>query len=324
MKLSKRFNYLSGTIALLLFTICSYTILSTPFNRKYKYNISIATIFRDDAPYLKEWIEYHLLIGVDHFYLYNHLSQDNPEKVLKPYIDSGIVDLIYTNEPFWKSKFLKPHKKYNNAQLRAYHDATRRAQFISKWVAYIDTDEFISIADVEPLPEFLKQYEDYGGLIINWRLFGTSNINKIPNNRLLTETLTWRNNSVRGKDYDHVKTIARPERISKFRIHYFSYHHPYVCVKPDHSLLNPNHANLLGGPIDKIKLNHYYFRDKQFFEDIKLARLKDRYNENSQKIIENLRDMELDTYEVQDFSIYPLLSELKKRMNKNKIDLESS
>lgn len=58
-----------------------------------KYYLALTAIFRDEAPYLKEWIEFYRTIGVEHFYLHNHLSQDNFAEVLKPYIDDGIVTL---------------------------------------------------------------------------------------------------------------------------------------------------------------------------------------------------------------------------------------
>lgn len=32
-----------------------------------RYYLAAAAIFQDEAPYLKEWIEYHKLIGVEHF-----------------------------------------------------------------------------------------------------------------------------------------------------------------------------------------------------------------------------------------------------------------
>jgi hypothetical protein len=39
----------------------------------------------------------------------------------------------------------------------------------------LDTDEFVVIRDGSPsLPEVLRRYEEYGGLAVNWRLFGSS------------------------------------------------------------------------------------------------------------------------------------------------------
>ena len=42
-----------------------------------KVTLAIAAIFRDEAPYLKEWIEFHRAVGVERFYLFDNLSTDH-------------------------------------------------------------------------------------------------------------------------------------------------------------------------------------------------------------------------------------------------------
>ncbi len=56
--------------------------------------LAVAAIFRNEAPYLAEWIEFHRLVGVEKFYLFNNLSADEYLTVLQPYIDDDIVELI--------------------------------------------------------------------------------------------------------------------------------------------------------------------------------------------------------------------------------------
>ncbi|WP_281510165.1 glycosyltransferase family 92 protein [Muribaculum gordoncarteri] len=41
-------------------------------NSDARYMFAICAIFRNEARYMREWIEYHLLIGVDHIFLYNN------------------------------------------------------------------------------------------------------------------------------------------------------------------------------------------------------------------------------------------------------------
>ena len=52
----------------------------------FPYNLAVAAIFKDEAPYLREWLDYHLLAGVEHFYLYNNDSTDDYAEMLKPYV----------------------------------------------------------------------------------------------------------------------------------------------------------------------------------------------------------------------------------------------
>lgn len=53
--------------------------------RACKYEVSLCLVFYNEAKFLKEWLDYHLVIGVSHFYLYNNNSTDDymPVSVLE-------------------------------------------------------------------------------------------------------------------------------------------------------------------------------------------------------------------------------------------------
>ena len=90
-------------------TVCKFYIelFGTHDKRKMKYRISLCLIFKNEAPFLKEWLDYHLAIGIDHFYLYNNNSDDNYMVIVKPYVDKGIVTLIEWPEPYSQFKCYK-------------------------------------------------------------------------------------------------------------------------------------------------------------------------------------------------------------------------
>lgn len=126
--------------------------------KQYKYNVSICAIFLNESPYMKEWIEFHKMIGVDHFYLYNNMSTDDYQSVLDPYIEEGIVTLIDWNVP--------------HGQISAYWDCVRRIRGESRWVGFIDLDEFV-VPRKGKIYDYLKLY-DYrcGAVLIYWKIFG--------------------------------------------------------------------------------------------------------------------------------------------------------
>ena len=95
----------------------------------FLHDLSIVAILKCEGPYLKEWIDYHLIAGVDHFYLYDNESPDNQAEVAKPYVEAGLVDYF----PI----------KGKSMQVRAYNDAVKRFKFQSRYMAFIDGDEFI-------------------------------------------------------------------------------------------------------------------------------------------------------------------------------------
>ncbi|MDR0485482.1 MAG: glycosyltransferase family 2 protein, partial [Elusimicrobiota bacterium] len=55
-------------------------------NGKFPQYLSVLAIAKNEAPYLKEWIEYHRALGVEKFYIYDNNSSDNTFEILKPYI----------------------------------------------------------------------------------------------------------------------------------------------------------------------------------------------------------------------------------------------
>ena len=155
------------------FILVLYFFCFISLSAKEKYDLACAAIFQDEARFLKEWIEFHKTIGVKHFYLYNNLSNDDYFSVLAPYVASKEVELI--EWPFPSNTI----EEWNPIQCRAYMDAITRSLGKAKWVAFIDTDEFIVLKKGQNLAHLLKNYEDYGALSLNWQIFGHSNVQKL-------------------------------------------------------------------------------------------------------------------------------------------------
>ena len=95
--------------------------------------LTICAIIRDEVPYLQEWIVFHLLRGADHFVIYDNDSCDDPGGVLAPWIARGIVELIP-----WPS-FLAGA----NAQHMCYGHACRYMSGKTRWLSFLDLDEFL-------------------------------------------------------------------------------------------------------------------------------------------------------------------------------------
>jgi hypothetical protein len=45
------------------------------------------------VPYLHEWIEFHRLVGVERFFLYNNGDREAQRELMEPYVEEGIVVL---------------------------------------------------------------------------------------------------------------------------------------------------------------------------------------------------------------------------------------
>src|SRR3990172_152069 len=114
-------------IQLYLLVLCQFCFVSL---QGYDYNLAVCAIFRDEANYLKEWIEFHKLVGVQHFYMFQNQSLDDYWSVLAPYVHSGEVELIQ-----WPYETNPDGSNWPTIQMSAYQLALELARGRAKWLA---------------------------------------------------------------------------------------------------------------------------------------------------------------------------------------------
>lgn len=234
-----------------------------PFEKSpYRYEFAVCAIFQNEAPYLKEWIEYYKIVGAQHFYLYNNYSEDNYQEVLQPYIDEGIVELIDWEVPYFQYF----------GQKRAYMNAINKTKGIVKWLAIVDLDEFVVPKQNDTIPEFLLAFEQegIGGVGINWQMFGTSFVPKIEEDQLLTEMLTLKAYEDHNENV-HIKSIVRPEYVVEPpHVHHFHYIEGYSQVNANLEPFEGPRSPYIA--VEKIQINHYWTKDETFFFSVKIPR----------------------------------------------------
>ena len=185
-------NIVTRRIANFLFSLLYFLLIKTYklYNRNkntYKYTISICAIFKNEARFLDEWIRYHRIIGVDHFYLYNNNSEDDYMDVLNQYIENGVVDLI--NWP------------YDHPQMSAYNDCYKNRKKDTQWLTFIDIDEFICPLKADSIKTWLDKYIDYPGVAVYWKQFGSNGRLTHDYSKYVTEQYTqcWNKYSILTK-----------------------------------------------------------------------------------------------------------------------------
>jgi hypothetical protein len=233
------------------------------------WELTVVSFFRNTAPYLKEWIEYHHMVGVDHFLLYNDASTDNWEELLKPYIDSGLVEVFYwpKNGPLWQK-----------TQRAAFRDGLTRTKGVSTWVALIDQDEFLFPKRDKTVTKCLrKYYSECQAVYINWRNFGTSHKILHEGEPMLTRLISC---SMKLHPRNSVgKSIVRPEAVQLMNV-YYTHHIPlipgaiYLDGDGERSLISRGlDWETSGKPHTKyLQINHYAFRDEKYFRETRLPR----------------------------------------------------
>jgi hypothetical protein len=161
--------------------------------------VALCCRIRDEARYLEEWIEYYLAAGIEHFFFYEKLSQDNHRDVLDPYIRRGIVTLFDD----WQHVPLSP---------AADQDCILRTVGRFEWVGFIDADEFVVIRDNRSIGEFLSQYRSQVGVAFHWYMFGSNGHTNRPGGPVIAE-YTRR----AAEPNLHVKCFIRPEYAANWR-----------------------------------------------------------------------------------------------------------
>lgn len=191
---------------------------SEPASPSRQHYLSAVTVFKNETPYLDEWLAFCVLEGVERILLYDNASTDNPRGVLRPWIEAGIVELF--DWPLhWKS----------GAQTAAFLDALQKLRGRSRWAAFIDIDEFLFSPTGKTVAEVLKQYEDHAGVIVNWQCYGTSGHKTRPAG-LTIESYTRRARTGWARN-QRVKTIVDPLlAVEPHSAHLFT-------VQPGHSLV---------------------------------------------------------------------------------------
>lgn len=114
----------------------------------------------NEAPYLREWLEYHLLIGFDAFFILNDGSDDDTQCILDAYAEAGIVWRLPTDveaesrgEGVDETPRAKPRRLGQDLVFDTCVDYLKshpdRFEPSRTWMMTHDTDEFVFLAPEE-------------------------------------------------------------------------------------------------------------------------------------------------------------------------------
>ena len=175
--------------------------------------IVMCTMFKNCAKFLENWIKYHKMIGIQHFYLYDNNSNDTEllNKVCEDYKD--IVTLIRWPYPY----VIRPSGI--SGQTSAQNHCIYKYGKKCKWIGLTDLDEYMYSKE-SSLLEILKCYEndDIGGILVPCLWFGCSFQVEYKNDFL--EKLIYRKRTVDGCGRGGgPKGFIKPENVKVYSIH---------------------------------------------------------------------------------------------------------
>jgi len=227
--------------------------------RKYTFYLAMCAIAKNEGRYLQEWVEYHKMLGVEKFYIYDNESTDNTEDILKPYVDKGLVE--YTFLPGLKM------------QLKAYKDCVRKHKRDATYIAFLDIDEFIVPLKHKTIPDYLESLGKISGVQINWIVYGSGGAKTRTNGFVIDR---FRDHSLPDNPLNHhVKSIVNPRRI----LGIFSAHRPVLLGQyVDEDGKRVKESFWTRPPkTSKIRVNHYAIKSYEEFLE-KRSRGRARFN----------------------------------------------
>ncbi|MCL2283845.1 MAG: glycosyltransferase family 92 protein [Fibromonadales bacterium] len=233
-------------------------------------DIAFCAIIKDEARYLDEWLAYHYLIGVEHFYITDDNSTDNIQEVLQKWIKKGLVTYMKVDE------FLRTSSVRQIISNLTYCDVLKNNW---KYLGFLDIDEFF-VPPNGNIVDFLGTIpEEIASIYIRWVFFGLSD----KSEGFLTERCLNHSNYFAGNG----KSIVNPRNVAinaKTNPHMF---HPVPGAKildfdfspaqwsEDLSFfkdipITAENANLP-------RINHYFGKSKQ---EIEAKQRRGRFNAN--------------------------------------------
>lgn len=193
------------------------------------FNIAIVTMVKNEQKYLKEWIEWHLSLGVDVIHIYEDIDSSSHSEITNNYNQV----FLHSIQECYEDKLDRidiQAKLYNYFICNYKHDYD--------WCAFIDVDEFI-IGDLT----ILNNYKNFTGIYVKWKVFNANNHIISPEGKLMYNYTQ----SVSCLDYDRE-----------------SWNHKSIVNMKMNPIMKDCHSILNGVDCQELIINHYITKS---FED---------------------------------------------------------
>lgn len=279
-------------------------IIDNRIDKNSKDYLAIACIAKNEGRYIKEFIEFHLLVGVDRIYLFDNGSSDNTKDILAKYIEDGRV--VYFYFPGERMQFV------------AYRYAIRYCRKYTRWLAFIDADEFL-FSPAGNLKDVLKEYENEYGIGVNWVSFGPSGHDKRPTGLVIENYVQ----TFADKEHlfnRHIKSIVDPNKVESINSpHFCNYKSGRLAVDENH---RPIDGKVQNAPfyykaftnknnVEKLRINHYITKS---LEDLKEKGMRGYPDGMPSNVFEE-SVQRFNVPLIEDRTIFKFIPTLKKKMN---------
>ena len=163
--------------------------------------IGVCIRAKNEHKIICDWVKHYLDLGFDKIFIYDNLSEPSIETTL---LDKNLL----TDKVFIKIDTF-PH----SGQSVVYQETLNNNKDFD-WILFCDADEFLWVKE-GTIKDFLSKFtNETCTVLINWIVYGTSNLKTYDRNKTVFEQFT------RREQYSHfwntfVKSFVRPNLIEK-------------------------------------------------------------------------------------------------------------
>ena len=167
---------------------------------------SMKTIFPKDV---LDWFLWHKYLGFEHFYIIDDGCEPPVAEILEPYAD----EITYFDIE-------------NKNKLRSHREIVRemynRFKHDSRWLAFMDEDEYLMPLGQKTIKEFLNTIEHKNGVYLQWRMFGPEGKkNALSEDEIQMDeyrTYSYRNQGKMILNCENVEDIKMPKGYDQHRL----------------------------------------------------------------------------------------------------------
>lgn len=221
--------------------------------------LAICVAAKDQHADIDEWVLHHEKQGAGRIYVYDDNSEPPMRDQLQGHIQSGLVEYHFIGRD--------NHTAIERPQLWVYNECIKQYRTRHQFIAFIDVDEFLILRDSSSvsLPALLHDYEEYGGLAVNWVLFGSSGHIHRPKGGTLANY--WKCVPPSHPENLHIKTIANMKYVSHVSgtPHFFFYNEGKTAVNENFEVVEG--ARTQKNLIERVVIYHYVTKSKEEFKN---------------------------------------------------------
>lgn len=225
-------------------------ILNFLKSRQTKYYASICLIIRNENEYLQEWLEWHRNIGIEHFYIYDHMSGVPVKEFIKS-LNDDLRQMITVIDFEYGSHF---------AQINAYNECLKKYGKDSYWMGFIDSDEFVRLNKLTNIKTFLNRYTTAGAVMLAWTEYDANGFEK-KTKGLVRERFTHKSNYMGFSTLG--KVFVQPLLVRKMFIHNCILREAFYTIDEKHEKVVSESCCVTNRTVKEATIDHYYTKSHE-------------------------------------------------------------